>query len=192
MAADGNSLMINTLIGLMVRRSGQVTIGANSRVRWWGLRHCAMNRVRIGSDSIVRCRIDFDSAAGAVSIGNRCFLGSSHLVCHSEIAIGDDVIVSWGVTIVDHDSHPLNWDDRQNDVGDWIRHHKDWGRVSIAPVFVGNRVWIGFGASILKGVRVGEGAVVGARAVVTKDVPRYSVVVGNPARVVRQLAERES
>jgi virginiamycin A acetyltransferase len=50
---------------------------------------------------------------------------------------------------------------------------------------IGNDVWIGYGATILSGVKIGNGAVVGARAVVTKDVPAYAIVVGNPAKVVR-------
>jgi len=175
------------MIGLLVGRSGNVEMGSNSVVRWWGLRRCAGNRVRIGSDSIVRCRIDFDSPSGKVSIGDRCFVGASHLVCHSGITIGDDVIISWGVTIVDHDSHSPDWEYRRHDVRDWLRGEKNWSAVAVKPVIVGDKAWIGFGASILKGVNVGEGAVIGARAVVTKDVPRFSVAVGNPARVVRQL-----
>jgi len=184
--------MTNSLIGLIVRRSGNIIVGANSLIRWWGLRHCAANRVRIGSNSIVRCRIDFDSPLGEVTIGNRCYLGACHLVCHTAITLGDDVVISWGVTIVDHDSHSVYWEERKNDVRDWMRHEKNWAAVSIAPVFVGDRAWIGFGACILKGVRVGEGAVIGAGAVVTKDVPKYSVVAGNPARLVRQLRETTS
>jgi galactoside O-acetyltransferase len=66
---------------------------------------------------------------------------------------------------------------------------KRWDFVSVRPVRIGDKVWIGFGASILKGVNVGEGSVVGAKAVVTRDVPPYTVVAGNPARVVRQLRE---
>lgn len=179
--------MINALIGWFVRLAGNIRSGPNSDVRWWGLRRCATNRIRIGADSIVRCRIDFDSPMGEVSIGDRCYLGASHLVCHSGISIGDDVIISWGVTIVDHDSHSVLWRHRRHDVRDWSRGKKDWNAVAIAPVSVGNKAWIGFGASILKGVKIGEGAVIGARAVVTKDVRPYTVVAGNPARVVRQL-----
>jgi acetyltransferase-like isoleucine patch superfamily enzyme len=57
---------------------------------------------------------------------------------------------------------------------------------SKGPTVIGNDVWVGFGATILSGVRVGDGAVIGARAVVARDVPPYGVAAGNPARVVRQ------
>ncbi len=182
--------MINTMLGWLVRRGGRVTAESGSAVRWWGLRAVRHGgRVVIGRDSIVRCRIDFDSAQGEVRIGDRCYLGASHLVCHTAITVGDDVIMSWGVTVVDHDSHSLNWAERQHDVADWMRGVKRWDSVTVRPVRIGDKTWIGFGASILKGVTVGEGAVVGANAVVTRDVPPYTVVAGNPARVVRQLKE---
>jgi len=67
----------------------------------------------------------------------------------------------------------------------WPRHLGD--DTPARPVRVGRNVWIGFDACVLPGVTVGEGAVVGARSVVTADVPPYAVVAGNPARVIRQL-----
>ena len=105
--------------------------------------------------------------------------------------MGDDVIISWGVTIVDHDSHALHWSLRKHDVSAWSRGEKDWTSVSISPVIIGSKVWIGFGASILKGVTIGEGSVVGAQSVVTRNVPPFSIVAGNPARVIR-LIETEA
>lgn len=177
---------LNSIVGVIIRRRKTVTVGDGAVVRWWGLKsHGGI--VRIGAQAIVKCRIDFDHPSGEVIIGERCYIGASHLVCHTRITIGDDVIISWGVTIVDHDSHALDWAKRKDDVENWHSMNKHWEHVPIAPVRIGNKVWIGFGASILKGVEVGEGAVIGARSVVTRDVPPYSVVVGNPARVVRRL-----
>ena len=59
--------------------------------------------------------------------------------------------------------------------------------VNSAPIRIEDKVWIGMDALILKGVTIGEGSVVAARSVVTKDVPPYSLVAGNPARVVKSL-----
>lgn len=182
--------LINTLLGWFVRRAGRVTVGLGSVIRWWGLRAVLQRgRVSIGQGSIIRCRIDFDSLQGEVRIGDRCYLGASHLVCHKAIYIGDDVIMSWGVTVVDHDSHSLNWSERQYDVADWRRGVKHWDAVTVRTVCINDKAWIGFGATILKGVTVGEGAVIGANAVVTRNVPPYSVVAGNPARVIRRLKD---
>lgn len=184
--------LANALLGWLVRRRCMVMVDPSSDVRWWGLRSLHGGRIEIGSDCIVRCRIDFDSQAGQVRIGQRCYIGASHLVCHTGITIGDDVIMSWGVTVVDHDSHSLDWEQRRHDVADWKKHVKRWDNVTIAPVRVADKVWVGFGASILKGVTVGEGAVIAAKAVVTRDVPPYTVVAGSPARVVRQLKNGQS
>lgn len=178
----------NGLLKAVLRRGTSDRVGLQSSVNWWALRGTS-GHICIGNDSVVRCRINFDHPNGVVSIGDRCFIGSSHLVCHSRITIEDDAIISWGVTIVDHDSHSIYRDKRRSDVVDWALGKKDWSSVPIEPVTIRAGAWIGFGASILKGVTVGEGAVVGARAVVTKDVPPYAVVAGNPARVVRQLNE---
>jgi galactoside O-acetyltransferase len=113
------------------------------------------------------------------------------MVIARKIELGDDVVISWGVTIVDHNSHALTWADRRDDVLDWARGRKDWSNVLIAPVRIRDKVWIGFNAIILKGVTIGEGAIVAAGSVVTKDVPPYCIVAGNPARVVRVLSEAD-
>ncbi len=76
---------------------------------------------------------------------------------------------------------------RRTDVADWMRGHKDWTHVAIAAVTIADRAWIGFGATILKGVTVGEGAVVAAQSVVTRDVAPWTVVAGNPAREIRRM-----
>ncbi len=184
--------LVNAFLGWLVRRTSRVKVGTGSDVRWWRLRTPRGGRIDIGRDCIVRCRIDFDNPAGHVRIGQRCYLGASHLVCHTAITIGDDVIMSWGVTVVDHDSHSLDWEQRRHDVAHWRRGVKRWDAVKIAPVRIADKVWVGFGVSILKGVTVGEGAVLAANAVVTRDVAPFTVVAGNPARVIRQLKEGQS
>lgn len=179
--------LLNALVGLLVRRRKTIEVGRNTYLRWWGLKGQAGGSAKFGRDSIIHCRIDFDGRDGRVIIGDRCYIGASHLVCHTAILMGDDVIISWGVTIVDHDSHSLDWSSRKHDVSSWACRKKDWTSVSISPVIIGNKVWVGFGASILKGVKIGEGAVIGAQSVVTRDVPPFSVVAGNPARVIRRI-----
>ncbi|QFY62016.1 acyltransferase [Rhizobium grahamii] len=169
-------------------RGDNVTVGSNSKVDYWRLNGRG-GKIAIGNDCLIHCRVDFDAPGGKLTIGDRCFIGASQLVCHSGISIGDDVIMSWGITVVDHNSHAVEWEARKDDVRLWSRCEKDWSSVKIAPVTIGDKVWIGFGASILKGVTIGEGAVIGAQSVVTRDVPAYAVVAGNPAVIVRQLGE---
>lgn len=159
-----------------------------SRINWQALRHTRGGRVSVGRDSIVHCRMAFDHPDGQISIGDRCFIGASLLVCHTGIRIGNDVIISWGVTIVDHDSHSLRWEDRRTDVANWMAGSKDWSAINIAPVTIADKAWIGFGASVLKGVTIGEGSVIAANTVVTRDVAPYTLVAGNPGRVIRALS----
>ena len=177
---------LDALARIFLLRGARVTVGSGSQVSWRKLR-ANPGSLKIGSGCIVHARIDIDDPGGVVTIGNDTYIGASHIVCHTRVAIGDDVIISWGVTIADHDSHSLDARQRAEDVALWRMGRKSWTGVGIRPVHIGNRAWIGFGASVLKGVTVGEGAVVGANAVVTRDVPPYSLVAGNPARIVRRL-----
>jgi galactoside O-acetyltransferase len=148
-------------------------------------------RLEIGDGSIIEAAIFFDRDGASVKIGNRVFIGGSSLVCAESIEIGDDILISWGCTIVDHDSHAIDWQHRSQDVQKWCHGHKDWQFVKSSPIKIGNRAWLGFNVTLLKGVKIGEGAVVGACSVVTKDVPPYTVVAGNPARVIREIPPGE-
>lgn len=153
--------------------------------------------VRVGSDSMINCQFIFESDQGSIEIGSRSFInGGTRLISRSKITIGDDVTIAWGCTIYDHDSHSLDWEERANDLKQQIADYKmgnsmvlnkNWATVPTKPIVVENKVWIGFDVLILKGVTIGEGAVVGAKSVVTKDVEPWTVVAGNPAKLVKRL-----
>ncbi|NEO21419.1 MAG: hypothetical protein F6K57_19365 [Moorea sp. SIO4A5] len=96
-------------------------------------------------------------------------------------------MISSGGGIFDHDSHSLDSEKRSNDVVDYIQEKKDWTHVNICNVKICDKSWIGYNVIILKGITIGEGAVVGAGSVVTKDVPPYKLVAGNPAIVIKSL-----
>ena len=179
---------VNGILGWHVKKKVRLHLGTRSLLRYWGLRSQRTGTLSIGNDCIVRARFDFDGPDGQIQIGDRCFIGASHLVCRDRIQIGDDVVISWGVTVVDHDSHSTEWAHRQHDVRDWMLGEKDWTHVRVAPVIISNKVWIGFGASVLRGITIGEGAVVGANSVVTKDVMPYTVVAGNPAKCIKTIS----
>jgi acetyltransferase-like isoleucine patch superfamily enzyme len=178
---------VDAILGWKSRLSGAVSTGRGSTIAWRRIRRVAGNALLVGEDSIVHADINFEEAGGKIQIGDRTFIGRSHLICYRSLIIGDDVIMSWGVTIVDHDSHSIDWMDRRNDVRDWAAGRKNWERIAHAPVVVSDKAWIGFNVSILKGVTIGEGAVIGACSVVTRDIPPYTLAAGNPARVIRAL-----
>ncbi|MCK1313371.1 acyltransferase [Bradyrhizobium sp. 23] len=180
--------LIDKALGWRGWSSGRILIGRETALTWRRIAGIAGNRLLVGDQSIVHANINFEDEGGEVRIGSRTFIGRSNLVCYRSVVIGDDVIMSWGITIVDHDSHSVDWEKRRNDVRDWKKSQKNWKQVAHAPVVVRDKAWIGFNVSILKGVTIGEGAVVGACSVVTRDIPPYAVAVGNPARVVRELS----
>ena len=115
-----------------------------------------------------------------LSIGNNCSFGAyNHITCANKITIGDSLLTGKWVTITDN-SHGETDKDTLG-----MRPQKR-PITSKGPVVIGNNVWIGDKATILPGVTIGDGAVIAANAVVTKDVPAYSVVGGNPAKVIKQ------
>ena len=151
--------------------------------------------VRIGACGMLNMKIVFESRQGKVEIGDRAYIGGGTIICREGVTIGNDVTMAWGVSIYDHNSNAFDWRQRAKTVKHFYDNYGkagcyeaiDWTGVASAPIVIEDRVWIGFDAVILKGVRIGEGAVVGARAVVTRDVDPYTVVAGNPARMVKRL-----
>ena len=155
--------------------------------------------VEIGDKCILKNKIIFETGSGFVKIGDGCFIGGSRIISASSVEVGNWVTMAWGITIYDHDSHSLDYLERVKDQeqqlldwgsGNFIRN-KNWSVVNKKSISIGDYVWIGFDAVILKGVTVGAGAVIGARSVVTKDVEPWTVVAGNPARTVKRLTPAE-
>ncbi|MGP1585275.1 MAG: acyltransferase [Schwartzia sp. (in: firmicutes)] len=151
-------------------------------------------RLVIGEECVLGCAFVFESDEGYIQIGNRTFINSgTHLIARSDVIIGDDVTIAWGVWVYNHDSHSLDWRERVKDLravyedvqaGRDMIAGKDWTSVKAAPIRICDKAWIGMNAIILKGVTIGEGAVVGAGSVVTHDVPPWTIAAGNPAKVV--------
>lgn len=112
-------------------------------------------------------RLEIGPGAG-IEIGNGTYINRNTLIVAEEsVRIGRDCRISWDVIIMDSDQHPLHSDETGR------------GRVTI-----GDNVWIGCRSIILKGVTIGEGAVVAAGSVVTKDLPAHTIAAGVPARVL--------
>ena len=136
--------------------------------------------------------IHYERPDAKVLIGSNTFMGGSMIAIAEGLEIGSNVLIAWGCCIVDHNSHALDWRLRADDTKGWIQGKKDWTHVKIKSVKICDNAWIGFNSIILKGVTIGQGAVVAAGSVVTKNVPPYTVVAGNPARIIRELPQLEA
>ncbi len=182
-----HSLMRRVVEYRFRRQGARLEIGAGAQIRSITLRPTSGGTFALGESAIFAGQMAMDREGASVRIGARTYIGKGLIVAAKSVEIGADVLLSWNVTIVDHHSHSLEFAKRASDVTDWLTGKKDWSHVEVAPVRIGDKVWIGFGASILPGVNIGEGAIVGAASVVTRDVEPWTVVAGNPARVIRQL-----
>jgi acetyltransferase-like isoleucine patch superfamily enzyme len=173
-----------------IRLKSNLKIASSSELSISNLRYKKDCIVNIDECSQVTGCLTFDKENASIYIGKRVFMNGT-LIAAEKIEIGDDVMISWGVTIVDHSSHSISFSKRKEDVSSWRMGKKDWTHVKIAPIKISNKVWVGFQSIVLKGVTIGEGAVIGAGSVVTKDVPAWTIVAGNPARIIREIPENE-
>ena len=141
-----------------------------------------------------RCEIKgqlFSFEGGKILIGNNVFMNYNSFIGSMEaVTIGNDVIIATNVRIFDNNNHPTSPTQRE------MMSHNDfygelwtWKYAEHKSVVIGDNVWIGEFSAILKGVTIGKGSIVASHSVVTKDVPPYVIVAGNPARVVKRLEE---
>lgn len=159
----GRDILIEYPVSKMVGREyisiGSFTyIGKRSVITAWNISKTP--RIEIGSN---------------VGIGDDC-----HITSTNRVLIGDGTLLGTKVTITDNahgssNRHLLGLPPGERNV------------YSKGPVIIGQNVWIGDKATVLPGVIVGDGAIIGANAVVTKDVPSYTIVGGNPARIIKKL-----
>lgn len=151
-------------LGAGTRLGRHVTIRANTQ---------DSSGIRIGNQVLVQDGVVINANQGSVSIGDRCWLGPFCLVYgNGGVRIGKDVLVA-GHTSINSISHRAERCDIPINAQGLI----------CAPVVIEDDVWIGLNAVILQGITLGRGAIIGAGAVVTRDVPPWSIAVGVPARV---------
>ena len=131
----------------------------------------------IGDDVKIGTFVEIQKGA---KIGDRCKISSHSFVCEGVI-LEEEVFVGHNVTFI-NDRYP-----RATNAEGRLQSEADWQCI---PTLVKKGASIGSGATLLCGITVGEYAIVGAGSVVTKDVPPHSVVVGNPAKVLKLLSKK--
>lgn len=164
-------------------------------VRFYGMPVVGMakgSRIRLG-DRVVLCSDSRFTALGVnhpvvlrtlrhgaeIVIGNDCGISGGSICAAIRVELGNECLLGANVTIADTDFHAIKPDGR--------RFNNDSQEIGAAPVKIKDNVFIGTGAVVLKGVCVGGNSVIGAVAVVTKDVPSNVIVAGNPAKILKGL-----
>jgi acetyltransferase-like isoleucine patch superfamily enzyme len=149
--------------------------------------------VKLGKDvrifdfvNLYGCEIGDETRIGAfveiqkgAKVGRRVKISSHTFICEG-VEVEDHVFIGHGVTFI-NDAYP-----RAVTAAGELQTADDW---KVVPTFVRRGASIGSGSTILCGIEIGEGAIVGAGSVVTRDVPSRTIVAGNPARVIRTIAE---
>lgn len=149
--------------------------------------------IRIGADTHIHGWLRTLNPGSRICLGTNCFVGAgSRIWAQSSVSIGDHVLIAHLVDVHDTNSHPVGALARRRDFQQMVTGDlKDTMGVAAAPIVIEDDVWVGFKSSILKGVHIGRGAIIAAGSVVTKDVPAWTIVAGNPASVVRTMTPEE-
>lgn len=153
---------------------------------------CPRSNITIGKNALIDGTIEVYKR-GVLSVGNNFFLGRSRIYCAGRMSIGNYVLISDSVAIMDSDLHPTSALARRTIADDWAAGHFPdvYAADNVPETIIGDDVWIGYGAVILKGASIGQGSIVGAGSVVVNSVPEYCVVAGSPARIIKRLVDSE-
>ena len=143
-----------------------------------------LENIVIGKQTQIGGLIMIYPYGGKVTIGDYCSLSpNSRIISGLEVRIGDRVLIGHNVNIIDNNSHPLDAELRHQDFLDSYTVGMKPHDLKAAPIIIEDDVWIGHDTTIMKGVRIGRGAVIGACSLVLKDVEPWTINVGNPLRV---------
>lgn len=184
--------ILNRFFLRKIRKYKYVEISKSAKVNALGIHFKNNNSLEIGHNSIFEGNIYFERDYSKVFIGENTFIGKSNIVSAESVIFGNDILVAWGCYFVDHNSHSIYFNERANDVRNWYNGIKDWSTVERKPIVIKDKAWIGFNSIILKGVTIGEGAIVAAGSIVTKDVPDWCIVAGNPAKVIKEIPREKT
>lgn len=130
---------------------------------------------------------------GRVKLGDCALVHGARIICDVEISIGDYALISWNVVLMDTYRIPANPQARRAELECVPARHPRFldADVEARPIRIERNVWIGVAACVLPGVTIGEGSIVGARSIVSENVPPFTIVGGNPAHVIRKLDRDE-
>lgn len=148
--------------------------------------------INIGKHCLINGELIINPYGGNIQIGNYCYIGhNTRIQSDTSIIIGNDVQISYNVSIIDNNAHEIDNAQRVKTARkillDGFENLKDRGDIKGEQIIIEDEVWINLNCIILKGVKIGKGAIIGAGSLVTNDIPPYSLAVGNPAKVIKKI-----
>lgn len=151
------------------------------------INHQEKSAIKVGNKTIVRGNLMTFGHGGAISVGDCSFIGpGTRIWSAKKITIGNRVLIAHDVNIHDNNSHPLDSQARHEDqMHIMAKGFQPINNLNEKEIVIKDDAWIGFNATILKGVTIGKGAIIGANCTITKDVPDFAIVVGNPPEIIR-------
>lgn len=147
-------------------------------------------KIIIGRNSHIRGELLIYPYGQGITIGDNSFIGRNSIIrAASKITIGNNVLIAHNSTIIDTDSHEINHLQRAKGFIEMTErgHSLYAGDIISDPIVIEDYVWISYSVCILKGVTIGKGAIIGAGSIVTKNVPPFTFVAGNPAKIIKEL-----
>jgi acetyltransferase-like isoleucine patch superfamily enzyme len=164
------------------------TVGSNSDLFCRIDKRHKESNIYIGKNCLLNGRLVTETNHSKIIIKDNVFIGGKTIIdCKDEVVIEDNVLISYECIIADHDSHSLDANKRENDLHKFKNNMMNWQDVISKKITIKKNAWICTRSIILKGVTIGEGAIVAAGSVVTSDVDNYTLVAGNPAVFKKKL-----
>ena len=175
----GKNLLLQGVPVIFNKKGANLEIGDNCIIKSSFL----SNLVGLYSRTIIVTRKE----GASIKIGNNVGISGATIYARKSISIGDNTAIVGNAKILDNDFHPLEWEQRNMLSSDLKGGESDL--IPAKPIIIGNNCFIGCNSIILKGTVLGDGCVVGAGAVVSGKFEKNSVIVGNPARVIKKLGD---
>jgi acetyltransferase-like isoleucine patch superfamily enzyme len=147
-------------------------------------------RIRLGRHALVEGELAVCEYGGSIEIGEYSYVGmGTHVWSGESVKVGRYVLLAHNVNITDTNTHQLSALERAEHFLRTDVHGQPFlkGSIKTGPVEIGDHAWLNFSVAVLRGVTIGEGAIIGACSLVTKNIPPYTLAVGNPARPIREL-----
>ena len=175
----GKKLLLKGMPVIFNKKGASLVIGDNCCIKSSFL----SNLVGLYSKTIIVTR----SPDAEIIIGNNVGISGATIYARKSIRIGDNTAIGGNCKILDNDFHPIEYEDRNRLMND--PNGGDSDLIPSKPIVIGRNCFIGCNSIILKGTILGDGCVVGAGAVVSGKFEENSVIVGNPAKVIKKLEQ---